>query len=61
MPDTEVSESPATEPLQQVTFRMPASLHRRLKVALAYDGRTMQEILNSMIDAWVRKAETDRG
>jgi predicted DNA-binding protein len=54
MAETQV---PKSEPLQQVTFRLPTSLHRRLKVALAYDGRTMQEILNGLIEAWVRKQE----
>lgn len=45
------------EPQTQVSFRMPLELHRRLKIALIHDGRTMQEVLNGMIEAWVRKKE----
>ena len=35
-------------------------LHRRLQVALVYDGRSMQEILAGMVEAWVARKEAER-
>jgi predicted DNA-binding protein len=48
------------EALVHTSFRLPLSLHRRLKVVLAHDGRSMDEVLNAMIDAWVAKQERER-
>jgi len=44
----------------KMTFRMPAQLHRRFKVVLAHDGRSAQEILNGMVESWVRRQEEER-
>lgn len=41
----------------RTTFVLPAELHQRLRVSLAKDGRTMQEVLVGMVEAWVRKRE----
>ena len=44
----------------KITVRVPKDLHRRLKITLAHDGRSLQEILTGMIDAWVQKKEAER-
>ena len=45
----------------KMTFRMPAPLHRRFKIVLAHDGRSAQEILNGMLESWVRRKEEEIG
>ena len=41
----------------KTTFRMPQQLHKRFRVVLAHDGRSAQEILNGMVESWVRRKE----
>lgn len=41
----------------QLTVRLPRDLRQRLKVAQVYDGRSMNSVVVSMIEAWVTKQE----
>lgn len=52
MPDVEIV-------LQRTTFQMPADLHRRFRIVLVREGKTMQEVLVAMVEAWVAKREAD--
>lgn len=45
------------EAIKQLTLRMPAELHMRLKIVAAKEGKTIQEILNGLTEAWVSKKE----
>ena len=44
----------------KITFRLPAELHRRFKIVQVHDGRSMEEVLEGMVEAWVRKKEGER-
>jgi len=44
----------------KLTFRLPVDLHRRLKAVQAHDGRSIEEVLNGLVDSWVRKKERER-
>lgn len=45
----------------KITFRVPVELHRRFKIAAIKDGRKMEELLASMVEAWTRKKEESNG
>ena len=49
-----------TEEAVKLTVRVSTELHRRLKIVQAHDGRSVQEVLEGMIEAWVRKKEVER-
>lgn len=38
----------------RVTFRMLESLHRKLKVEAAMEGRTMNDIVIELIEKWLK-------
>ena len=43
----------------KITFRTPTGLHKRFRIVLAHDGRSAQEILNGMLESWVRRKEEE--
>lgn len=42
-----------------VSFRTNDELYRRLKVVAATERKTVQEIINGLIQAWVTKKENE--
>jgi predicted DNA-binding protein len=40
-----------------VSFRMPEELHTRLKIVAAKRKMTVKEILNGLVETWVKKQE----
>jgi hypothetical protein len=51
-----------TTPTQALNAKIPADLHRRLRVAAASEGRTVVSILVELLTDWLnrRDAETER-
>ena len=47
------------EEWKQVSYRMPVGLTKRLKVVAAIEGKTQNEIVVGMIDAYVSKREKE--
>lgn len=43
----------------KTTLRLPPELSKRLRVALAYDGRSFQEIMVGMVEHWVSRKEEE--
>ena len=58
-PPVEVSAAPAdAEPLDSFNTRLPRSLHRRLKVHVAVEGRKIQDVVQEALDDYLRKFES---
>ena len=45
--------------LRAVTVKVPDDRHRRLKMVAVREGKTITEIVNGLIEAWVSKKESD--
>lgn len=43
----------------KVTVRMPEDLHRRLKVVAVNERKSVQEIVNGLVAAWVARKEAE--
>lgn len=43
---------------KQLTVRMPADLHRRLKALAARQGKSVQEIVVGLSESYVRRYES---
>ena len=40
-----------------VAVQMPVERHKRLKIVAAKEGKTIKEIINGLVEAWVAKKE----
>lgn len=45
----------------KVTVRMPEELHLRLKLVAVRDRKTVQEIVNRLVEVYVGKKEAEGG
>ena len=59
VPQTEAAPAPAeAEPLDSFNTRLPRSLHKRLKVHVAVEGRKIQDVVQEALDDYLRKFES---
>ena len=45
---------------RQLTARMPAELHRRVRLAAVADGRSLQEVVKTALVEWLARREEEK-
>ena len=55
---TEAATPTEADPLDSFNTRLPRSLHKRLKVHVAVEGRKIQDVVQEALDDYLRKFES---
>ena len=58
---TETTKSPESAPVFRTTVRLPLALHTQLRVAAATDRRTVTDIIEEALVAWLARREQEGG
>lgn len=54
-------KAPEQDDMRQITVRVPADLHRRIRVAVARNGNSVSPMIAGWLERWVEHQESQNG